>query len=459
MQRTQRATPQGSGAYRRFLVLSLGSLVLSLAAIVVSSLAVSRVLHQAVSDIARNAVPSMARLADARSDLREVRRSLADVIRGAAAESPPDPAEVRRSLADLGQDIRSYKEMPPFPGESELWAELDANVDAVDSLADRVLASRAGSPAQAEHELQRTSDLVDSVLLRAVSFNAAKAQHFGDRIEDVRRHELPFAVALSVWGNLFAIAAIFVAWRLVEAARARTREAHDELQRRAGELEAFSGRVAHDLLSPLMSVSLALDIVEHRLPSEEVAHTGGVITRAGASLARVRELVEGLLQFARAGARPLPGARAEVREIVQGTVEELRPLAERSGVALVLHEGASLVVSATPGCLISVVSNLVRNAVSAVSKSPVRKVDVRLAREGALARVEVADTGPGVEPEVGDTIFEPHVRGAAGGSGGSGLGLATVKRLVESYGGSVGVVSAPGAGARFWVTLPLAEGV
>jgi signal transduction histidine kinase len=426
---------------------------------IVSSFSVSRVFHEGVSDIARNAVPSMIRLANARSDLREARRGLDDVIRGADAESRANPDEIRRSLAGVAEDIRAYKELPPLAGEAELWPDLDAGLRAMNSLADRLLMSHAVGPApQAERELQRTADVLDAALVRTIHFDGVKAVEFGDRIEGVRRLDLPVAIGLSVWGNLFAAGAIVAAWRLVEAARARLLAARDELARRAGELEAFSGRVAHDLLSPLMNVSLALGIAEQRLRPEEVERTGHLIARAEASLGSVRELVDGLLQFARAGARPLVDARADACEILRGAVEDLRQAAEKGGVVLRVHDEASIVVRASPGCLMSVVSNLVRNAISAVSKSPVRKVDVCLAREGAKARLDVIDTGPGVEPEMATAIFEPHVRGAAGGTGGSGLGLATVKRLVESHGGSVGVDSAPGRGARFWVTLPLAEG-
>jgi signal transduction histidine kinase len=85
--------------------------------------------------------------------------------------------------------------------------------------------------------------------------------------------------------------------------------------------------------------------------------------------------------------------------------------------------------------------------------------DLRV-RVGALAgarsmRFEVVDTGPGLPPGSEDRVFEPYCRLTEGDEQGLGLGLATVKRLVEGHGGHVGVKSTSG-GCTFWFDLPLA---
>jgi two-component system, OmpR family, phosphate regulon sensor histidine kinase PhoR len=81
--------------------------------------------------------------------------------------------------------------------------------------------------------------------------------------------------------------------------------------------------------------------------------------------------------------------------------------------------------------------------------------------EGAL-RIEVADTGPGIEPRHLPRLFERFYRVDSGRSrdrGGTGLGLSIVKHLVEAMGGTIGVDSTPGAGSTFWFTLPMASEV
>src|SRR5262249_44538075 len=143
---------------------------------------------------------------------------------------------------------------------------------------------------------------------------------------------------------------------------------------------------------------------------------------------------------------------------VRRTVDDHLSAARRSGVALELTPCPPVMVRSSPGVLISLVSNLVQNAIKVLADSPVRRVAVRLSCEPPVARVEVEDTGPGIAPGHHAAIFEPHVRGPAAGGKGFGLGLATVKRLAESCGGEVGVESELGQGARFWFTLPLADG-
>jgi signal transduction histidine kinase len=81
---------------------------------------------------------------------------------------------------------------------------------------------------------------------------------------------------------------------------------------------------------------------------------------------------------------------------------------------------------------------------------------VRALTVSGVARLEVEDTGPGIPPELEATLFEPFVRGPHEQVTGTGLGLATVKRLVESHAGRVDVQSQPGAGTVFRIDLPLA---
>jgi signal transduction histidine kinase len=78
---------------------------------------------------------------------------------------------------------------------------------------------------------------------------------------------------------------------------------------------------------------------------------------------------------------------------------------------------------------------------------------LRVFGRGDRARFEVIDTGPGIAPEILPRIFEPYVRGRHGLPG-IGLGLATVRRMVEAHGGTAGVDSSP-RGSRFWFELPV----
>ena len=102
-----------------------------------------------------------------------------------------------------------------------------------------------------------------------------------------------------------------------------------------------------------------------------------------------------------------------------------------------------------------VFTNLLDNAIK--YGGPGTRVRLRAQRAGNALRVEIADSGPGVEPRHLPRLFERFYRVDSGRSrdmGGTGLGLSIVKHLVEAMSGTIGVDSVPGRGATFWFTLP-----
>ena len=116
--------------------------------------------------------------------------------------------------------------------------------------------------------------------------------------------------------------AAFLCFRVVRQVLRVKEENALLLRNKAEEMEQFAGRVAHDILSPLSTVGMSLAIAERSAPEARDA-----LRRGAASLARVHGIVDGLLDFARSGARPEHGARAAVVPIVAGLAEELAPFA------------------------------------------------------------------------------------------------------------------------------------
>jgi signal transduction histidine kinase len=102
-----------------------------------------------------------------------------------------------------------------------------------------------------------------------------------------------------------------------------------------------------------------------------------------------------------------------------------------------------------------VVINLVSNALDSLEAAGVAQPRVEVSTGESLAGTEVwlkvRDNGPGIEPEVRERLFSPFHSEKPGGNG---LGLAICRKLVDAHGGSIGVESAPGAGAEFVVVLP-----
>jgi signal transduction histidine kinase len=103
-----------------------------------------------------------------------------------------------------------------------------------------------------------------------------------------------------------------------------------------------------------------------------------------------------------------------------------------------------------------VIGNLIGNAIKFTAADG--EIRVSAARQGEMIRVEVADDGFGIAPEHHARIFTKFGQvGGPRGRGGTGLGLTFARMAVEAHGGRIGVVSAPGKGSTFWLTLPAAQ--
>ncbi|HEY6909198.1 MAG TPA: ATP-binding protein [Myxococcales bacterium] len=399
--------------------------------------------------ISRDAAPGVQVISDLRAELRELE---ARVIRGISGHnrSPDDIAESRRRMDEL---LARALELPTSPEEAALFGRLHSDIRSFDEAAERALEqARSGHAARAQltvdNDVRPAADAAGAAARELVEYDARATEQAAHRIEAARLQGRRIAWELDLICAVLAIGAAFLALRVVRQSHQVQAEHHRLAERKAEELEQFAGRVAHDVLSPLSAVSMALSVVQ-RAPE----HSAEALGRAKASLARVRGIVDGLLEFARAGARAEPGARSAVAPVTAGLREELAPFAAQQAAELRVDEPPDCAVACSPGVLLSVLGNLLRNAIKYLGDAPVRMVSLHVRRRRGRVLFEVEDTGPGIPPSLGARIFEPYVRGPNTGAPGIGLGLATVKRLVESHGGTLGVHRGPRGGAVFWFEL------
>ena len=153
--------------------------------------------------------------------------------------------------------------------------------------------------------------------------------------------------------------------------------------------------------------------------------------------------------------RPNPDTERQsvVGEAVRNVELLLGPEAERNGVTLSADlDPLPLRVRGDPVELEQIIFNLVRNAIEATAGAPRSRVTMSSRRDGAFAVVEVSDSGPGVPAELRARLFEPFVTGRPGGTG---LGLALCRRLVERMGGEIDLL-AERPETVFRLRLPLA---
>lgn len=229
----------------------------------------------------------------------------------------------------------------------------------------------------------------------------------------------------------------------------------EQLARSNAELEQFAYVASHDLREPLRMISSYLSLIERRYGDrlDGEGHEFLAFARDGA--VRMDQLVRDLLEFSRVGrqsAEPAPSSLAEAARLAVG------------GLSLVIAEaGAELriapdlpMVTGNPSELARLMQNLIGNALKyrADDRRPVIEVGWRPAQD--MAEIWVADNGIGMEPQYFEQIFlifkRLHDRQSHGG--GSGIGLAVCKKIVEHHGGRIWVESRPGEGSTFRFTLP-----
>lgn len=385
-----------------------------------------RAVDHAALRISTNTAPSIERLADARAELRHLQVVVA---------STNDPRAVHAAQRALDERVDAYLSLPVLPEEHDTWA--------------RVLAARAhvddaihgydATPGELEVATQELQDALAASIRQSV----ADTTEFAREIKTFRERATLLAIVLDLTCVVIAVGGALLIRRLVR-----------EQEARADELEAFAGRVAHDILGPLNTVSFALELAAH--PSGE-QQRAKISERGLAAIGRVDKLVRGLLDFARAGGRPEPDARADVSETLHELVVALEPTARDARAELEVKLATNAAVACNPGVLTSLVSNLARNALKYLGDAEERRVEIRAAERARSVRIEVEDTGPGIPEDLAGRLFEPYVRASGTRQPGLGLGLATVKRLAEGHGGMVGVESTPGHGSTFWFELPKAE--
>jgi two-component system, OmpR family, sensor kinase len=226
----------------------------------------------------------------------------------------------------------------------------------------------------------------------------------------------------------------------LDAARTET-EATLARQRR------FVADASHELRTPLTSVLANLELLAESLHGEE----GDAARSALRSSQRMRRLVADLLLLARTDVgRIVPRERCDLAEVVVEAASELGPVSGDHEVVLDVHP---VIVEAARDELHRLIINLLENALRHTPAGT--KINVSTSIIDGEATLVVQDDGPGVPPELASSLFERFVRGSGDRGGSFGLGLAIVRAVAESHGGTVTLESAgEGGGARFVVRLP-----
>ena len=246
------------------------------------------------------------------------------------------------------------------------------------------------------------------------------------------------------------------------------RQGAEPLPRRrakARELDYLPGHLAdmvvHDLKAPLMGVIGYLQVLQMRAGGRLDPEETRLLDRALRRATDLAEMVHSLLDASRleAGALPLHLATCDLSAVARDAVEVLGSLADASPVRLQVPPEPVL-VSCDRQLIRRVISNLLLNALQHTPDGG--EVHVVAEEAGAMAKVAVTDTGPGIPPEARHRLFDRFARVEARTrhlTHATGLGLAFCRLAVAAHGGAIGVESEVGRGSTFWFVLPLGPGV
>jgi PAS domain S-box-containing protein len=240
------------------------------------------------------------------------------------------------------------------------------------------------------------------------------------------------------------------------AAQEAMRNAKEEAEQSNLAKSEFMSRMSHELRTPLNSVLGFSQILQMELDSPDQQELVDHIFKSGSHLL---ELINEVLDISRveSGHISVSIESVSINDVVDECVRIMTPQASEAGIDLIDHVAKDTQVLADQQRLTQVLLNLVSNAVKFNSEHGTVTIGSET-RDGRV-RLNVVDTGPGIEPEMVERLFTAFERLDADARGiqGTGLGLAHSKSLIEVIGGSVGVESVPGKGSTFWIDLPATD--
>jgi PAS domain S-box-containing protein len=223
-----------------------------------------------------------------------------------------------------------------------------------------------------------------------------------------------------------------------------------ELNTANAELEAFAYTAAHDLRGPLRRMRTVLGILaEDELGIEKRS----LVSRLTESAERMSELLEALLNLSRIGKQDLQREEVSLDDLIKRAVSELSPEAE--GRQVKWQIGPLPIVSCDPPMMQQALINLVNNALKYTKLQTSALIEIGQMQIGDENVIFVRDNGIGFKMEQADKLFTPfHRLHPERQFSGTGVGLATVDRIIRRHGGRVWAESKPNEGATFYFTIP-----
>ena len=227
----------------------------------------------------------------------------------------------------------------------------------------------------------------------------------------------------------------------------------EELERKNRELETFSYSVSHDLRGPLRSIDGFSQALLEDYGAVLDEHARDYLRRVRVAAQEMGELIDGLLTLSRVERAGLSRSWVNVSEIARTIADELGRTQPERPVAFAIARG--LTVEADGRLVRALLDNLIGNAWKFTGKTSSPRIEIGATEHGDGTVYFVRDNGAGFDMTYAEKLFRPFQRLHGDGDfPGTGIGLATVQRIVERHGGRVWAEGAVGQGATIFFTLP-----
>ena len=232
----------------------------------------------------------------------------------------------------------------------------------------------------------------------------------------------------------------------------RVRERTSQLESANKELEAFSYTVSHDLRAPLRAIDGFSQALLEDFPAEVPEEARRYLARIRQATLRMGQLIEDLLNLSRVSRMAVDRRACDVTDIARQVVADCAQRDPARNVDVSVREGMS--ADADPRLLRAALENLIGNAWKFTSTTPHARIEVGSLRDGAHVTYFVRDNGAGFDMAYADKLFTAFQRlHGANEFAGTGIGLATVQRIVHRHGGRIWADAQVGKGAAFYFTL------
>ncbi|HEX3696394.1 MAG TPA: HAMP domain-containing sensor histidine kinase [Polyangia bacterium] len=368
-------------------------------------------------------------------------------------------ARLAATTADLDAAKQMYLRHVDRPSEAVAWRQVLIMLGRFDGAIGHIMPiSRHNLDAQARAEsriMRSDYQQLDDQFKELLRINRAGAAESMQQISNLRRTTDIAVLGLRI-GELLALGLLgWWAARRITLYENQLLEYAQALADQNRNLDAFAGRVAHDIKNTLAPIALSPPLLRRWAGNGQ--RVSEIADRTERATGRAVAVVDALLAFSRSSYVEEDEECSGLHAAVQDVVDELSPLARQIDASITIGELPDAFLRCSPGLLHIVLANVMGNAVKYLDQQTERKVRVSASADGASCRIEVADTGPGIPASAQAKIFEPFFRVEGVRVPGIGIGLATVRRIVETRGGQVTVRSTEGHGATFSVWLPFAQ--